>query len=115
MDKELINISELKNFVEKHSLSNSHSIIHFNANIHLSTAKNEIEENMEVRITFDGYDGQGVVTLNGNDLDPMEYPTQFIAKWQDMKHKDDIYLLITGDHRLNPQIGKYRIKIVPIG
>lgn len=114
MEKGYKNLSELKDFIELHDLSDMYSIIHFAAAVSIETAQNKIQnEIMEVRITFDDYDSYGKVFLVSNDLDPYLYPTVFEAKWQEMEHINNVYLQISDTHRRNSIIGKYRVLIVP--
>lgn len=115
MEKEYINLGELKDFVGKHKLRDMYSNIHFKALVSIKTALNEIlNEEMEVRITFDGYDNYGKVTLLADYLDPNLFPTEFDAKWQKMEYKGNIFLNISDIHKRNPSIGKYNVKIVPL-
>lgn len=111
MEKGHINHKELKGFVEYHGLSNKYSVIQFNALVTITTEKNKVSnEEMEVGITFDGYNNYGTVTLLESYLDPYLYPTVFKAQWQNIKHIDKEYLYITDTH---PTIGRYEVKIIP--
>ena len=115
MDKQDLNRQQLSNFVEKHNLRNRHSIIHFNAVVSITTAKNKlVNKQIEVMISFDNYNSLGQVTLMESELDSMLFPTIFEAIWQSMEHIEDEHLLISGIHRKNPLIGKYSVKIIPL-
>ena len=115
MEQPYINNKELRSFVFGHNLMNSYSVIHFNAIVSLTTAHNEIlDRRMEVMIKLDEFDSLGKVTLMVSNINPLEYPTVFDAKWQKMEHKDNVYLSISDTHKMNPKIGKYVVKIVPL-
>jgi hypothetical protein len=115
MEQKYINAQHLSEFVETHNLTNRVSLIHFNAIVNITTAQNKItNQKIEVMISFDGYDNFGKVTLLKNDFDPYLYPIQYEAKWQKMEHIDGEYLKITDNHRHNPAIGKYSVKIIPL-
>ena len=49
-----------------------------------------------------------------NLLDPLIYPTTFEAKWQKIELINDEILLIKGNHKMNKEIGQYKVKITPI-
>jgi len=116
MEQEYVNQGELKDFVEKHRLMDMYSNIYFTASVSIKTAKNEIvDEEMNVMITFDDFNSYGKVTLMGHDLDPTLYPTVLEAKWQKMVHVGKVFLNISDIHKKNPMIGKYEVKIVPMG
>ena len=109
------NLRNLKDFVEHHDLQDRFSNIFFNALVTIKTATNKVtNQHMEVRISFDGYDSYGAVTLMKSDLDTNLYPTIFEAKWNQMEHVDDEYLSISDTHKMNPKIGKYLVKIIPL-
>jgi hypothetical protein len=116
MEQNYINGQQLSDFVEKHNLMNRFSIINFNALVNITTNSNKItNRQMEVMISFDNYNSLGQVTLMVSDIDPKQYPTVFEANWQTMQHVDNEYLLITDIHRKNLLIGKYSVKIIPLG
>lgn len=111
----LMNYQQLKEFVQKHKLKNSHSIIQFNSIVTIKTEKHKItNQNMRIMVTFEGYENYGRLTLLKSDLDPYLFPTEFEAKWQQMRHVDNEYLEISGVHTQNHDIGKYQIKIIPL-
>lgn len=113
--KGLKNNRVLKNFVEQNDLMNSHSIVNFTAIVSIKTSENSItKKNIQVMITFDGYDNLGTLILLDNDLDSNYYPTELSAKWQEFNYKDGEFLIITGFHKTNSAIGNYEIKILPI-
>lgn len=113
MKQAIINSQELSQFVTKNNLRNKHSIIHFNSIVNIKTAKNKIDfKEMEVMISFDGFDNYGKVTLMDDELDPYLYPTEFNAKWQKMEIDVSI-LKISGFHKDNVDIGNYEVKIIP--
>lgn len=115
MNQKNINIQELRDFVTTHKLRNRRTIIHFNAIVSITTVENKISNgNMNVFISFDNYDSYGRVVLMESHLDPNLYPTEFDGKWQTIEHKDNVYLFISGNHTINPSIGIYEVKIVPI-
>jgi hypothetical protein len=116
MEQGYDNQGELKDFVERHKLMDMYSNIHFKASVSIKTAKNEIvDEEMNVMITFDDFNSYGKVTLMGHDLEPTLYPTVLEAKWQKMIHVENVFLQISDIHKKNPMIGKYDVKIVPMG
>ncbi len=115
MEQWVINSGELKDFVEKHKLRNRNSIIQFKSLVSIETVKNSIkEEEIVIMISFSNYNSSGQLSFIGDDLDPYLFPTQFEADWQQMQHIDTQYLLITGNHKKNPNIGKYTVKIIPL-
>lgn len=115
MGHEFTNLEELKDFVESHELMDSHSNIQFKALVSIKTTLNEIEEEeMTVMINYDGYDSYGKVSLIKSDLDPYLFPTVFDGKWQKMQHIENVFLQISDFHKMNPKIGQYNVKIVPI-
>jgi|GEM_PF-1307929 len=110
------NTQALSDFVSTHNLRDRFSNTHFNALVDITTAKNKlVSERTKVRITFDGYNNAGTVSLAESSLDPYTYPIVYEARWQDMDHIDNHYLLITGNHTSNPAIGAYTVKIIPLG
>jgi hypothetical protein len=115
MEQKYTSHSELKNFVQSHKLRNSHSLINFISIVTIETAENKItNREMEILITFDGYDNYGSISLLENELDPYAYPTKFFAKHQEMKYVNGEFLLIKGNHTKNPAIGNYEVKIIPL-
>lgn len=115
MEQWVINSGELRDFVEKHKLRNRHSIIQFDSLISIDTEKNNIRnERIVVMITFNNFNSSGRLIFIGDDLDPCLYPTEFEADWQQMQHVNNEYLLITGNHKKNSNIGKYMVKITPL-
>jgi hypothetical protein len=115
MGQEYKNLEEIKSFVEGHDLMDNRSNIQFIANVTIKTALNEIEdEKMTVMITYEGFDNYGIVTLLNSDLNPNLFPTVFNGKWQKMEHIEGVFLQISDFHKMNPKIGQYNVKIVPI-
>lgn len=108
------NNRELKNFVGGHSLQNKYSIIQFSANVNIKTEQAELTEEMNVSITFDGYQNFGRVSLLESHLDTEVFPTMFDAQWQTFEHVEDVFLKIQGFHKQKPKIGEYVVKIIPI-
>ncbi|KNB62254.1 hypothetical protein [Chryseobacterium sp. Hurlbut01] len=107
--------SELYDFVEFHDLQNRHSQINFYAYVNIITAESEIKkEEMEVMIYKDVYNRRGKVTLIGNELNPYEFPEEFYPDYQSMKHVNNQYLEIIGNHEQNKKIGNYNVEIYPI-
>jgi hypothetical protein len=108
------NSHELRDFVDTHHLRNRYSVIHFNAIISITTAKNKVTNlAAEVMVNFDEY-GQLSILRAETELNPYLYPTVFDAMWQNMQHIDGEYLLVTDTHRKNADIGKYSAKIHPL-
>lgn len=115
MEAKYINLGALKEFVEHHKLTNRKSITQFSALVTIQTAKNKItKQEMNVGVTFDGYENYGTVTLLESDIDPYLYPTVFLAQWQKMEHIENEFLKVTDTHTKNPNIGKYEIRIFPL-
>lgn len=115
MEAKYINLSALKEFVEHHKLTNRKSITQFSALVSIQTAKNKItKQEMNLGVTFDGYENYGTVTLLESDIDPYLYPTVFLAQWQKMEHIENEFLKITDTHTKNPDIGKYEVRILPL-
>jgi hypothetical protein len=115
MEQWVINVGELKDFIEKHKLSDRNSNIQFNSLVSIDTEKNSIRnEKISIWITFSNFNSAGELHLNGNNLNHSLFPTVFEAKWQNMKHVNNEYLLITGNHKNNSEIGKYTVKITPL-
>ena len=115
MEQKDINNQQLRNFVEYHNLRDNYGIIQFNSIVNITTVKNKIDrQKMRVSISFDDFDSYGRITLLESNLNPYLFPTVFEGKWQTMKHIDDVYLEITDVHTKNADIGKYKIKIVPL-
>ncbi|MBO2010162.1 hypothetical protein [Hymenobacter negativus] len=117
MNNEDLSSRELRDFVEKHDLRDSYSVVHFNSNVTITTAiadNKVMNRNVDVMITFNDYNSMGQVKLMQSDLDPYLYPTVFDAKWQKMEHVDGEYLLISDTHKQNAKIGKYSVKITPL-
>lgn len=116
MEQKDINNQQLRHFVEYHDLRDDFSIIQFDAIVNISTIKNRIDrQKMIVWITFDDFDSYGRVTLLEHNLDPYLFPTIFEGKWQTMKHIDNVYLEISDVHAKNADIGKFNVKIIPMG
>jgi hypothetical protein len=114
MEQWIISSGELKDFVEKHKLRNSNSIIRFNSSVIINTEKNNIsKDNIIIMITFNNFNSSGELKFINDDLDPYLYPSSFKADLQQMRHIDNEYLLIEGEHKKNPKIGKYIIKVFP--
>jgi len=83
MEQKYKNGQQLSDFVEKHDLINRFSIVHFNAIVSITTAKNKItNRQMEVMVSFDNYNSLGRLTLMESDIDPKLYPTVFEANWK---------------------------------
>jgi hypothetical protein len=115
MEQWVINLGELKSFVARHKLQDHHSIIQFNSIVSLDTEKNSIRnKKIVIMITFNDFDSPGRLFFMRDDLDPYLYSTVFDANWQQMQHIDNEYLLITGNHTKNPDIGEYRVKVIPL-
>lgn len=115
MEQWVINSGELRDFVEKHKLRNRNSIIQFNSLVSIETDKNSIKnEEIVIMINFSNFNSSGQLNFIGDNLNPYLFPTQFEADWQEMQHIDSQYLLITGNHKKNPNIGKYTVKIIPL-
>jgi hypothetical protein len=102
------NIGVLKKFVSDNSLQNSNSIIRFNCEFKITTPKATQIEECEARITFDGYNNEGELTVHSN-LPPEKYPTVFKAKYNEFSIEDN-NLFIRDEH---PTIGKYEAEIIP--
>jgi len=115
MEEKFDNTYALKDFVEVHNLSNSHSIIQFNSIVSITTALNEIRD-MKIKtwISFADFDSYGKVTFLDGNLDYRLFPTTFDAKWQDFSHIGNMYLAINGFHTKNPSIGRFEVKIFPL-
>jgi hypothetical protein len=93
----------------------SNCVIDFMAVVTIRTILNKIiNQQMRIMVHLDGYDNLGTLTFIENELDPYLYPTEFNAKWQTFQYIDDEYLLITGNHTMNTNIGKYEVKIIPL-
>lgn len=115
MEQKYINLGELKEFVKNHNLSDMYSVIQFKALVTILTVQNKlINLEMNVNITFDGYENYGTVSLFESNIDPYLYPTVFYAQWQKMEYVNNEYLRITDTHTKNPSIGKYEVKIIPL-
>ncbi len=115
MDQKIISSQQLKDFVLYHKLINSDRIIQFNAIVTMITSKNKItNKNIKVMVTFEGYNNYGQLSLFDSEIDPYLFPTVFEAKYQIMQHIDNEYLEINDVHTKNPDIGKYKIKIIPL-
>jgi hypothetical protein len=92
-----------------------HSNCFFKAIVTIQTSQNKItNKEMEVMISFDGYNSTGKVTLLNSDIDPNLYPTVFEANWQKIEHVEKEHLRITDIHKKNPNIGQYSVKIIPL-
>jgi hypothetical protein len=106
------NHSHLKEFVERHNLTDNNSLIRFKAIVTIKTPLNKItNEKMNLSIAFDGYNNFGTVTLLENRINHKLYPTEFKAIYQTMEFIDGNYLYITDTH---PTIGVYEVEITPI-
>ncbi|WP_298510253.1 hypothetical protein [uncultured Kordia sp.] len=106
---------ELSQFVNTHKLRNKNGIILFNALISIFTTKNKLlNQQLEVMISFDNYNSYGDLKFLTGELDPYLFPTDFEAKWQKFENEPD-HLLITGNHTQNKDIGKYSVKVTPLG
>ena len=114
MTQEEINGGELRDFVETHKLRNRFSLIHFNALVSITTAKNTVNnKRIEIMMSFDNYNSYGDLKFLDGGLDPHLYPTVFDAKWPKIEHNFN-ELIITDIHTRNPDIGKYIVKITPL-
>jgi len=115
MEPKYINLNELKGFVEYHKLTNRNSITQFSALVTIQTVKNKIiKQEMNVGITFDGYENYGTISLLESDINPYLYPTVFYAQWQKMEHIENEFFKITDTHTKNADIGKYEVRILPL-
>lgn len=101
------NISVLKKFVFDNNIQNDQGIIHFNCEFNIKTPKGIEIENCDARITFNGFNNEGELTVN-SDLPPLNYPTVFRAKYNEFSIENDILTI----RDIHPTIGKYEAKII---
>jgi len=101
---------QLKEFISNFKLMNRNSIVDFDAKIKITTSKRQIEIASRVFVTFEG-NHSGKLSLLTSEIDPNEFPTEFIVDYQDFEFIDEIYLKISGVHTRNPEIGVYMVKI----
>lgn len=114
MDKHLDNLSVLDDFVEINDLDKSKGWARFDALVTISTAKRQnVVEQCEVMINFEGYNNEGQISLLDTDKDPHAFPTVFKAKFNNFK-LDGKSLLISDFHSSNPIIGNWEAIITPI-
>jgi len=108
------NTSELKKFVKDNNLKDSNLNISFNAKIQIQTSINRLETQTEVMIRFDGYNSAGKLTIidKNDEIDPVLFPEDFEAKWQDFKYLNNHFLEIKGKHP-EPIIDEYIVRIIP--
>lgn len=108
------NTSELKKFVKDNNLKDSNSNISFNAKIKIQTSRNHLETQTEVMIRFDGYNSAGKLTImdQNGEVDPILFPGDVEAKFQNFKYCNNHFLEINGEHP-KTNIGKYVVKIIP--
>ncbi len=109
------NLVQLKAFVQDKKLKDQYSNISFGAKVQLQTEHNYLETTVEVQIRFDGYNSCGKLTLldKGNNINPLIFPEDFEAKWQEFKYNNSDSLLIMGKHPKRA-IGNYKVRIYPI-
>lgn len=108
------NTQVLKDFVEDFNLKDNHSNIFFNANIEIVTTQKNLKLSADVRITFNGYNNYGTVTIINDGIDPKLFPEIFMAQQDDFAIANDSRLVISGNHTNNAKIGQYTVKITPI-
>lgn len=102
-----------REFWETHDLMNNHSQIIFKAIVTIETDNSpKYREEHKVMI-HDNFDSENEVTIMDiQDIDVNEYPTGFMAKFQDYSLDEDENLIIKGRH---PRIGNYKAKFIPLG
>ncbi len=112
-EKGIENCGVLKDFVQNHELQDRYSNIDFEAIITIETSNNKInKQQMDVQITFDGYNNYGTVSLL-ESLDTDLFPIQFLAQYQHFENVKNSYLRIFDVHPF-PLIGKYEVTIFPL-
>lgn len=84
MEKKVKNHRALRDFIERYRLRNRASVVHFNALVNITTAKNSLMDlTLEVMISFDNYNSLGDLTFLTGNLDPYLYPTVFQANYNE--------------------------------
>lgn len=106
MRKQLDNIGVLREFLEIHNLSFDKARIGFDCTYYVETEKNTngVSVEAKTRISFNGFDRNEGEVIVDCDLPVKNYPTTFLAYYNDMSIEDD-ELVITGNH---PTIKEYK-------
>ena len=107
---------ELNKFIDENELQNDNSITHFHAYVSIKTSTLELnKEKMTVRVRYDVSPGIAELSLHDHNLNPKEYPEIFYPDYAIFKYIDNMFLDIEDTHNHNLKIGKYIIKIFPLG
>jgi hypothetical protein len=107
LDKESASFTGLHDFLNHHNMKTGGLSCEFSANISFSLSRGNYSEQKLVRVNMES--GNVVIPA----LNPFEYPMDLKPMWQDYK-LEGASLLITGEHKQNNLIGKYKITITPM-
>ena len=102
----------LHDFVHAHALIHSNGNMIFKAVVTIMTKEKKLI-NQEMKITV-RFDGLGELSFSGYSLKPEKYPGLFNAKFQNFEHINHEYLMITGTHAQQPNIGNYQVEITTL-
>ncbi len=109
------NTHQLKKFIEVNKLMYNNNVVNFIGIITINTKYNKIsKKEIPIMINFNGFDNNGVLEVFDDDIVPEIFPSKFNAKYDSFENINDIYLKITGFHKINPNISNYEVTIVPI-
>jgi len=111
MDKEMISLHQLGEFIQALNLMDDRSNVHFRANVTFEMEDHRKELDMEVWIIIRDGIRNGVVQLIDSNIEERLYPTNHVAIWQDYEFVNNRSLQIKGKH---PRNGEYIVTITPI-
>jgi len=114
MPNTIDNTSALKDFVKEFGLMDKYSRVHFKAWVFFVVKAREAQFETMVRIVHDGYDNAGEVIVECPDIDPYQFPEKFDAKYGKFSFLPGKGLRIEDVHHANPNIGDYRVMIIPL-
>jgi hypothetical protein len=91
--------------------------VRFRAKVIIETSLNKFTDTRDITITLNEFDRAGRLYIDigrkENEIDVYLYPTDFIARYQKFEFIEGVMLKISGEHKQNPKIGKYTVKIIP--
>lgn len=112
MDKQEINYGVIMEFISINQLKDRNSNVVFNCEYTVDGNSFHSSE-CEARI-YDDVDGTGQLVLQKIEFNSREYPTHFMARFQDYE-LDGNDLVIRGTMRPPSTLGKYEARIQSLG
>lgn len=111
MDKELKNISEVRDFIIDNKVFDTRAALSkFKAKVTYSSSISNASGIANVYVTTEGYNCEGDIEIVGDNFDSKIIHTGFKAKFQDYKYnKEEKQLIIKGN---SPKMGgKYSVTL----